>query len=72
MKTPSKNIARSLRGQIVRGRNPAPLAVGKQRALDLRAMTLPGEGGVMPPPGAQENSADAAGIGAAVGRVFAK
>lgn len=49
MKAPSKSISRSLRAQSSPGRNAQAVTVSKQSGSD--SMTVPGEGGVCPPPG---------------------
>lgn len=50
MKSPSKNISASLRGQSVQARAPVTPSVSEQRTGGP-TMTVPGEGKVERPPG---------------------
>lgn len=69
MKTPSKNISSSLRGQSPGGRSAEPVSVESQSAESQAGMTIPGEGGVSNPPGTVD-SRSAKSYGNAVGGHF--
>ena len=51
MKSVSKNMSASLRGQSPGGAGAEPIRVGKQTAPTAAGMTIPGEAGVSNPPG---------------------
>ena len=51
MKSPSKNISASLRGQSVKGRGNEKISVTRQSGKP--SMTVPGEGNVEMPPGSR-------------------
>jgi hypothetical protein len=54
MKSPSKNVSRSLRGQRAPGRKQTGVSVSKLTTGG--SMIVPGEGGVEDPPGARHTN----------------
>ena len=51
MKSPSRNISRSLRGQTHPGRRETPIPTAKQTSVASSALIIPGEASVQHPPG---------------------